>query len=76
MHHYDPVPKVNVYLPDELAAAVKETQIPVSAVCQAALDMRTALRRVELDAWPKTSGGKGMHLAIPLAPGYDFVFAC
>jgi ATP-dependent Clp protease ATP-binding subunit ClpA len=35
---YDPMPKVNVYLPDELAAAVKETQIPVSAVCQAALE--------------------------------------
>jgi ATP-dependent Clp protease ATP-binding subunit ClpC len=32
------MPKVNVYLPDELAAAVKETQIPVSAVCQTALE--------------------------------------
>src|SRR4029450_4275925 len=35
--HYAPMPKVNVYLPDELAAAVKETQIPVAAVCQAGL---------------------------------------
>ncbi len=31
------MPKINVYLPDELAAAVKEAQVPVSAVCQAAL---------------------------------------
>jgi ATP-dependent Clp protease ATP-binding subunit ClpA len=31
------VPKVNVYLPDALAAAVKDTGVPVSAVCQAAL---------------------------------------
>ena len=30
--------KVNVYLPEELAAAVKEAQVPVSAVCQAALE--------------------------------------
>jgi ATP-dependent Clp protease ATP-binding subunit ClpA len=32
------MPKINVYLPDELAAAVREAQIPVSAVCQAALE--------------------------------------
>lgn len=32
------MPKVNVYLPEELAAAVRETNIPVSAVCQSALE--------------------------------------
>jgi ATP-dependent Clp protease ATP-binding subunit ClpA len=32
------VPKVNVYLPDELAAAVRDAQVPLSAVCQAALE--------------------------------------
>lgn len=31
------MPKINVYLPDELAAAVREAAIPVSAVCQQAL---------------------------------------
>jgi len=31
------VPKINVYLPDDLAAAVKEAGIPVSSVCQQAL---------------------------------------
>jgi len=31
------MPKINVYLPDDLAAAVKEAGVPVSAVCQAAL---------------------------------------
>src|SRR3954454_4447386 len=30
-------PKINVYLPDELAAEVKVSGIPVSAVCQQAL---------------------------------------
>ncbi|HZP51120.1 MAG TPA: Clp protease N-terminal domain-containing protein [Actinocrinis sp.] len=38
------VPKINVYVPDELAEAVKEAGIPVSAVCQRALE--TAVRRV------------------------------
>jgi ATP-dependent Clp protease ATP-binding subunit ClpC len=32
------MPKVNVYLPDELADAVRDAQVPVSAVCQAALE--------------------------------------
>jgi ATP-dependent Clp protease ATP-binding subunit ClpA len=31
------VPKINVYLPEQLAAAVKEAGVPVSAVCQEAL---------------------------------------
>lgn len=31
------MPKINVYVPDELAAAVKAAGIPVSAVCQRAL---------------------------------------
>src|SRR3954462_11560930 len=32
------MPKINVYLPDELAASVREAQLPVSAICQAALE--------------------------------------
>jgi ATP-dependent Clp protease ATP-binding subunit ClpA len=31
------MPKINVYLPDELAAAVKAADLPVSAICQKAL---------------------------------------
>lgn len=58
------MPKVNVYLPDELAAAVRETQIPVSAVCQAALERAvrdvTAARNAE-DAPPYEVPGVGMY---------------
>ncbi|MCU1430676.1 MAG: ATPase with chaperone ATP-binding subunit-like protein [Actinomycetia bacterium] len=32
------VPKINVYLPDDLANAVRDARIPVSAVCQRALE--------------------------------------
>jgi len=39
------MPKINVYLPDALAAAVKEAGVPVSAVCQAALT--DAVQRIE-----------------------------
>ena len=38
------MPKINVYLPDALASAVKEAGVPVSAVCQAALS--DAVKRV------------------------------
>src|SRR4051794_3290554 len=48
------VPKINVYLPDDLAAAVKDANIPVSAVCQAALQRAvremTALREGSVKA--------------------------
>jgi bifunctional non-homologous end joining protein LigD len=47
-------------------------EVPFDAVCRAALDLRAALEVAGLRIWPKTSGGKGMHLAVPLAPGYDF----
>jgi len=36
--HYNPMPKINVYLPDGLANAVRDAQLPVSAICQAALE--------------------------------------
>lgn len=38
------MPKINVYVPDELAEAIKEAGIPVSAICQRALE--TAVKRV------------------------------
>ena len=47
-------PKINVYLPDELAAEVKAAGIPVSAVCQQALaDAVAASQGVE--AWGRTA---------------------
>ncbi|GGU38590.1 Clp protease N-terminal domain-containing protein [Lentzea flava] len=33
------MPKINVYLPDDLAEAVKDLNIPVSAICQRALEV-------------------------------------
>lgn len=44
------MPKINVYLPDALASAVKEADVPVSAVCQSAL--ADAVERIK-----RTRGG-------------------
>ncbi|OJF11722.1 Clp protease N-terminal domain-containing protein [Couchioplanes caeruleus] len=38
------MPKINVYLPDSLADAVREAGVPVSAICQRALEQ--AVRRI------------------------------
>jgi ATP-dependent Clp protease ATP-binding subunit ClpC len=38
------MPKINVYLPDDLADAVKDAGLPVSAICQRALEQ--SVRRV------------------------------
>jgi ATP-dependent Clp protease ATP-binding subunit ClpA len=47
------VPKINVYLPDDLAEAVKDVGVPVSAICQRALEAAvrriTAIRQAALD---------------------------
>jgi ATP-dependent Clp protease ATP-binding subunit ClpA len=38
------MPKINVYLPDDLAEAVRDSGLPVSAICQRALE--DAVRRI------------------------------
>ncbi|MFC4855139.1 Clp protease N-terminal domain-containing protein [Actinophytocola glycyrrhizae] len=55
------MPKVNVYLPDDLADTVKETGLPVSAICQRALEQSvkrvTAIRAIgDLSATDPTAG--------------------
>ncbi|CAN7595401.1 DNA ligase D [Variovorax paradoxus] len=46
-------------------------------VQEAALLVRTLLSELGLESWLKTSGGKGLHVVVPLAPrsGYDTVRA-
>jgi ATP-dependent Clp protease ATP-binding subunit ClpA len=55
------MPKINVYLPDDLAAAVKDADLPVSAICQTAL--QKAVREVTsaraVDSPPEDEPGGG-----------------
>jgi len=39
---------------------------------EAAVLMRTLLTELGLNAWLKTSGGKGLHVVVPLAPKLDY----
>jgi bifunctional non-homologous end joining protein LigD len=46
---------------------VKWTQIQ-----EAALLVQTLLKELGLEAWLKTSGGKGLHVVVPLTPRLDY----
>ena len=55
------VPKINVYLPDDLADAVKEMGVPVSAICSEPLEASvrrvTAIRQATLGQVPRGRPG-------------------
>ena len=50
-------PKINVYLPDDLAAEVKAAGVPVSAICQQALADAVAQSEGDVLSGDVTSGG-------------------
>ena len=62
------MPKINVYLPDDLADAVKDAGVPVSAVCQRALQQ--AVRRVT--AIREITAGPGRGSPLPDPPVVNF----
>ncbi len=41
-------------------------------VQEGALLVRTLLNELDLASWLKTSGGKGLHVVVPLAPRFDY----
>src|ERR671929_105843 len=68
------MPKINVYLPDDLADAVRDAGVPVSAICQRALEQAvrriSAIRQTVLDALSdadETATGPGLRFSVPAA---------
>ncbi len=45
-----------------------DTELPWERVADAALEMRDVLARLGLKSFAKTTGGKGLHVVVPLAP--------
>lgn len=44
-----------------------DTSVPWSAVVEAAISLRESLEDLGLQSWAKTTGGKGLHLVVPLS---------
>jgi bifunctional non-homologous end joining protein LigD len=58
--------------PDELLLDLDPTEIAFREVRNAALLVRDLLARFKIRSWVKTSGGRGLHVMVPLAPLYTF----
>jgi bifunctional non-homologous end joining protein LigD len=59
-------------LPDRMMLDLDPGEgVPWPQVREAALLLKALLQELGLKSWLKTSGGKGLHLAVPIRPEYD-----
>ena len=58
--------------PNELLFDLDPTEIAFREVRNAALLLRELLAMFKVRAWVKTSGGRGLHVMVPLAPVHSF----
>ena len=49
-----------------------DENLPWTAIAQAAREIRARLRRLHLESFLKTTGGKGLHIVAPILPELDF----
>lgn len=46
--------------------------VPFGRVKEAALEMRARLKKLKLESFLKTTGGKGLHVVVPITPEHDW----
>lgn len=58
--------------PDQMLFDIDPTDIAFREVRNAALLVRSLLAAFKIRSWVKTSGGRGLHVMVPLEPAYSF----
>jgi len=58
--------------PDYLLIDLDPQECSYEKIVEAALLVRKKLDRAELESFPKTTGGDGMHIFVPLEPRYTY----
>jgi bifunctional non-homologous end joining protein LigD len=58
--------------PDYLLIDLDPQECSYEKIVEAALLVRKKLDRAELESFPKTTGGDGMHIFVPLVPRYTY----
>jgi bifunctional non-homologous end joining protein LigD len=63
----------NINAPDRMIFDLDPGEgTPWAHVQEAAVLVRALLKELDLEAWLKTSGGKGVHVVVPLTPRLDY----
>ncbi|MEU3708716.1 non-homologous end-joining DNA ligase [Streptomyces catenulae] len=71
--HPWPVRRADTEHPDELRIDLDpQPGTDYADAVRAALELRDVLAGLGLTGWPKTSGGRGMHVFVPIVPEWDF----
>ena len=58
--------------PDFVLIDLDPLECPFDKIVEAALLVRKRLETLELEGYPKTTGGDGMHVYVPLEPVYSY----
>ncbi|MGP3983693.1 non-homologous end-joining DNA ligase [Streptomyces sp. KR80] len=71
--HPWPVRRADTEHPDELRIDLDpQPGTDYEDAVQAALELRVVLDELGLTGWPKTSGGRGLHVFVPIEPAWTF----
>jgi len=63
----------NMEKPDRMVLDLDPgAKVPFEVIAQAALLTKTLLGEIGLESFLKTSGGKGLHVVVPIAPRYEW----
>ena len=59
-------------IPDFILIDLDPQECPFDMIVEAALLVQKLLDRIGLTGYPKTTGGDGMHIYIPIEPVYTY----